>query len=148
MSEAAGARQRTTTEEPGANWSRRERINSLIRLFRRFLSVASGTCFLEITIPTCTGLVSSFGDERIAVPEFGTAIETTMIRFAPRRPRRNVDENSSLVVRRFCRGNTDGSQAARRERPLRRRLAITARPERVRIRNRNPCTLCRRRLLG
>ncbi len=33
-------------------------------------------------------------------------------------------------------------------RPLRRRAEITARPERVRIRTRNPCVRLRRRLLG
>ncbi len=33
-------------------------------------------------------------------------------------------------------------------RPLRRRAEITARPERVRMRTRNPCVRRRRRLLG
>ena len=33
-------------------------------------------------------------------------------------------------------------------RPLRRRAEITARPDRVRIRTRNPCVRLRRRLLG
>ena len=39
-------------------------------------------------------------------------------------------------------------QAARRPRPLDRRLLRMARPARVRIRNRKPCVLARRRVLG
>jgi hypothetical protein len=51
-----------------------------------------------------------------------------------------------------CRGQHSegpgGDQAASRWRPFRRRLDSTARPARVRMRRRNPCVLCRRRLLG
>ena len=39
-------------------------------------------------------------------------------------------------------------QAVSERRPLRRRSATMARPARVRIRKRKPCTLARRRLLG
>src|SRR5947209_753466 len=39
-------------------------------------------------------------------------------------------------------------QAVSRERPLRRRAAMIARPARVRIRNRKPCLRARRRLFG
>lgn len=41
-----------------------------------------------------------------------------------------------------------GAQTARLLRPLRRREDKTARPARVRMRSRNPCTLWRRRLFG
>ncbi len=46
------------------------------------------------------------------------------------------------------RGRGEGAQADSSARPLRRRPDRIARPARVRIRNRKPCVLARRRLLG
>ena len=67
-----------------------------------------------------------------------------------RRPRRTACRKSAAVLRRWLADSTRGHrpQTARLLRPLRRRADRIARPARVRIRRRKPCTLCRRRLFG
>ncbi len=57
------------------------------------------------------------------------------------RPRHPVLSRQHVAVRSRC-------QAVSDRRPLRRRFDTIARPARVRIRSRNPCTRARRRLLG
>ena len=74
------------------------------------------------------------------------------MRRAARRPRRTALAKSSRRVSRVDAGSTEGSgrdgQADNWLRPLRRRAAMITRPARVRIRNRKPWVLARRRLFG
>ena len=59
---------------------------------------------------------------------------------------READRRSANTVARL--GPAPRHQTASCSRPLRRRAARTARPARVRIRSRKPCTFARRRLFG
>ena len=69
-----------------------------------------------------------------------------------RTPWLTVAPNSVDRVIRYCAGSTAldpaSNYAVSERRPLRRRFDTIARPARVRIRSRNPCTRARRRLLG
>lgn len=70
-----------------------------------------------------------------------------------RRPRRTVAWKSDDWCSRCCSGNTrafrlPGNQAVSDARPLPRRADTIARPARVRMRRRKPCTRARRRLFG
>jgi hypothetical protein len=70
-----------------------------------------------------------------------------------RRPWRTVMRKSCAVTTRLAFLSTTGRGLRKRYaessvRPLRRRAAKIERPARVRIRNLNPCTFARRRLLG
>ncbi|CAN5171596.1 hypothetical protein BH11ACT7_BH11ACT7_11640 [soil metagenome] len=77
---------------------------------------------------------------------------TTMSGWAARTPRFTVAPKSVDRVIRYCAGSkvptTRANQAVSERRPLRRRSVTIARPARVRIRSRNPCTRARRRLFG
>jgi hypothetical protein len=76
---------------------------------------------------------------------------TTMSRSTARTPFFTVESNSADRVIRCRAGSTvvfRPTQAVNDRRPLRRRLDTIARPARVRIRRRNPCTRARRRLFG
>ena len=69
--------------------------------------------------------------------------------FVPtRRPRRAAVRKSTGRVTRLALASTVGDYAESSVRPLRRRAARMARPARVRMRSRKPCTLARRRLFG
>ena len=126
---------------PGSVW-----IRSLIRWrsrrFTRF-RVTAGPTDLATTKPTFAGLL-------VALSTFGTTRCVTTRDPPDRRPRRTVCRKSSAAVRRLLEDSTSGRrpQTARLLRPLRRRADRIARPARVRIRRRKPCTLCRRRLFG
>src|ERR1700733_4347200 len=76
---------------------------------------------------------------------------TTMSRSTARTPFFTVEPNSADRVIRCRAGSTvvfRPAQAVSVRRPLRRRFDTTARPARVRIRSRNPCTRDRLRLFG
>ena len=65
-----------------------------------------------------------------------------------RRPRRTAVRKSTGRVTRLALASTVRYYADSSVRPLRPRAARMARPARVRMRSRNPCTLARRRLFG
>src|SRR5690242_13062193 len=117
----------------------RASIRSLIRCrSRRFtrLRVTAGPTDLATTNPTLGGLL-------IALSTLADARWATTRTPPDRRPRRTAYRKSSAVVRRLLEDSTSGPrpQTARLLRPLRRRADRIARPARVRIRRRNPCTL-------
>jgi hypothetical protein len=77
---------------------------------------------------------------------------TTRSGWTARTPRLTVNPKSVDRVIRYRAGSTAldpaSNHAVRERRPLLRRLDTMARPARVRIRSRKPCTRARRRLLG
>jgi hypothetical protein len=71
------------------------------------------------------------------------------------RPDTSLDRGTELgrtshavLHRQHCSRQSESDQAVSARRPLRRRPETIARPARVRIRNRKPCTRARRRLFG
>src|SRR3954453_12033569 len=85
-------------------------------------------------------------------PEASTRRCTTRAAPPARRPDLTVRRKASARRNRWSAASTGrerpARQTARLLRPLRRREEMTARPARVRMRRRNPCTLWRRRLFG
>jgi hypothetical protein len=142
---AAAGSARTTTRAPGGKpWSR---LASCARRRRdtRCRCTLPPTDLPTIS-PTCTGSnrPSAGPDPTWASTYTNTAPDR------PRRPARVTAPKSADRRRRCTAGSTAGPvrQADSSERPFRRRAVRMARPARVRMRNRKPWVLARRRLFG
>lgn len=132
---------RITTRSAGPRSSRRFRAACRRRRDTRCRSTAFPTAL--DTIRPIRGPGSPVSSERAYITRSGCPALV---------PRLTVISNSVERVIRYCAGSTASNlvpyHAVSERRPLRRRSATMARPARVRIRSRNPCTLARRRLLG
>lgn len=107
------------------------------------------------TVFRCTAFPTAFATmkpNRDGPPPSRSTTCSTVIRPGTRPPRRTALANSLARVTLFVRGSIvrarRRNQAESSERPLRRRAPRIARPARVRMRSRKPCTFARRRLLG
>jgi hypothetical protein len=141
LARAAAGNARTTTNTPSGNAANRARIRCRSRRCTRCRTTELPTV-RPTTKPTC-GRDST------------TSAEATCTTTEPqpiRRPRRTAVAKSARRVSRLAAGSNVRDprmcQADSSERPLRRRAAMIARPARVRMRNRNPWVLARRRLFG
>lgn len=136
---------RTTTNAPNGNDANRARIRCRSRRCTRCRTTEPPTV-RPTTKPTR-------GGDPPASTSLSRARCTTTEPQPTRRPRRTAVAKSSRRVSRVAAGNNVTAprrmrQADSSERPLRRRAAMIARPARVRMRNRNPWVLARRRLFG
>jgi hypothetical protein len=129
---AAGGKARMTTPVPSGSVG-----SSSARMARR----RRFTMFLVTALPTVRDTARPTVRRPPSIPPTWT---TTVVRPLAT-PRRITEENSVAARIREDRGST---YADRLSRPFRRRAVKTALPARVRIRNRKPCTLARRRLFG
>lgn len=133
---------RTTTRAPVGSAANRDRMRCRSRRCTRWRTTDPPTP-RPTTKPT---FAPSAAPERVRC--------TTRQPRPTRRPRCTAVAKSSRRVRRAIAGSnvtvfrTAALQADSSVRPLRRRAAMMARPARVRIRNRNPWVLARRRLFG
>lgn len=133
---------RTTTSAPAGSAANRGRMRCRSRRCTRWRATDPPT-LRPTTNPT-------FGPA--AAP--AQVMCTTRQPRPTRRPRCTAVAKSSRRVRRTTAGSnvtvfrTATLQADNSVRPLRRRAAMMARPARVRMRNRNPWVLARRRLFG
>ena len=137
---------RTTTSDPAGRIANRDRMRCRNRRATRCRTTDPPTV-RPTTNPTLGPTVGS------ASPAPAQARYTTTEPRAARRPRRTPVAKSSRRVSRAAAGSNAGypvskDQADNSMRPLRRRAARIARPARVRMRNRNPWVLARRRLFG
>ncbi len=131
---------RITTRSAGSRSSTTVRATCRNRRATRWRSTAEPTD-LPTTKPI-RGPAAPLGSRRRCTTRSGCAARTPCLTVAP---------NSVDRVIRYCAGSTslpEQTQAVSERRPLRRRPVTIARPARVRIRRRNPCTRARRRLFG
>ncbi len=153
---------RTTTSAPAGRAATRCRMRCRSRRCTRCRTTEPPTVRATTKptfVPISTGRPSSTGGEP-ASPALARARCTTTEPQAARRPRRTAVAKSSRRVsrvgaesnakypRKYARNANASPQADSSMRPLRRRAARMARPARVRMRNRNPWVLARRRLFG
>ncbi len=143
---------RTTTSAPAGRAVNRRRMRCRSRRCTR-CRITEPPTVRPTTKPTCTG-------GGTASPALARARCTTTEPQAARRPRRTAVAKSSRRVSRvgaesnaryppkYAPNANASPQADSSMRPLRRRAARMARPARVRMRNRNPWVLARRRLFG
>jgi hypothetical protein len=154
LASAAAGNARTTTSAPGGKSDNRDRIRCRSRRCTRWRTTEPPTG-RPTTNPTFgPPFFGLFGPPVEPAPdgESAQARCTTMEPQAARRPRRTAVAKSSRRVNRVA-ADSNGrdprtTQADNSARPLRRRAAMMARPARVRMRNRNPWVLARRRLFG
>ncbi len=147
LAPAAAGSARTTTSDPAGRFANRDRMRCRNRRCTRCRTTDPPTV-RPTTNPTfgrLTGGGASLAPARARC--------TTTEPRAARRPRRTPVAKSSRRVSRLAAGSNarypaGESQADSSMRPLRRRAATIARPARVRMRNRNPWVLARRRLFG
>ncbi len=149
LAPAAAGNARTTTRAPAGTPGSRERIRCRSRRCTRCRTTEQPT-----GRPTTKPIFGSTGDSTSGgvSPVPTRARCTTTEPQAARRPRRTAVANSSRRVSRVAADSKVNDprtrQADNSMRPLRRRAAMMARPARVRMRNRNPWVLARRRLFG
>lgn len=139
-------RARITTRSAGSSSSTSDRATWRSRRETRWRCTAVPTA-LETTRPIRGPGSERSSDRRACTTRSGCTART---------PRLTVFPNSVDRVMRYRAGSTSvnsrsksrGSHAVSLRRPLLRRFVTIARPARVRIRSRKPCTRARRRLFG